>query len=104
MGFAVGNLASASLRRVRENAAEFGVCLDAVLGPALAYEIGHLLRGQQGHSPNGIMRARWRREDYECTPLGAFKFNAEQAQAIRAEVRRVQEQGAGEVATAAVTN
>ena len=101
MGFALGNLASVSLRRVSEEAAEFGVQPYEVLGPAIAHELGHLLLGQQGHSPSGIMRARWRREDYERAPLGAFKFTAEQARSVRAEVgRRVQKQGAAEVTTA----
>jgi hypothetical protein len=86
MGLAVGDLASVSVRRVKEEAVEFGVQPCEVLGPAIAHEIGHLLLGQQGHSPTGIMRARWRREDYERAPQGAFKFTAEQAEQIRVEV------------------
>jgi hypothetical protein len=104
MGFALGNLASVSVRRVSEEAAEFGVQPYEVLGPAIAHELGHILLGQKGHSPTGIMRARWRREDYERAPRGAFNFTAEQARSVRAEVRRrVQEQGAAEVTTAAIT-
>ncbi|MGD0126093.1 MAG: hypothetical protein ABSF46_12080 [Terriglobia bacterium] len=98
MGFALGNLASVSIRRVSEEAAEFEVKPYEVLGPAIAHELGHLLLRRRGHSPSGIMRARWRREDYERAPLGAFKFTAEQARSIRAEVAmRVREQAAGEV-------
>jgi hypothetical protein len=104
MGFAAGHLASVSMRRVQEEAAECGVKPYEVLGPAIAHEIGHLLLGQQGHSHTGIMRARWRREDYGTAPLGAFKFTAQQAEQMRAEVgRRVQEQGATEVATMTAT-
>jgi hypothetical protein len=104
MGFALGTLASVSIRRVSEEAAEFGVKPYEVLGPAIAHELGHILLGQKGHSPTGIMRARWRREDYERAPRGAFNFTAEQARSVRAEVRRrVQEQGAAEVTTAAIT-
>jgi len=88
MGIAVGYLASVSLRRVRQDADEFGVTLDAVLGPTLAHEIGHLLLTSQGHSPNGIMRARWRREDYERAPRGAFAFTLKQAEMIRSEARK----------------
>lgn len=98
MGLAVGNLASVSLRRVREEAAEFAVSVDAVLAPALAHEIGHLLLVGQGHSPSGIMRPHWRREDYERAPRGAFSFTARQAQSIRNEIKkRVQEPAAGEL-------
>ena len=53
MGFALGNLASVSFRRVREEAAEFGVQPYDVLGPAIAHEIGHLLLRQQGILPRG---------------------------------------------------
>ena len=87
MGLAVGNLASVSLRRVKEEAAEFAVSVDAVLAPTLAHEIGHLLLTGQGHSPSGIMRAHWRREDYERAPRGAFSFTARQAEQMLAEVR-----------------
>ncbi len=87
LGFAVGDLASVSVRRASEEAAEFGVKPCEVLGPAIAHELGHLLLRQPGHSPTGIMRARWRREDYERAPRGAFNFTAEQAEQMRAEVR-----------------
>ncbi len=98
MGLAVGNLASVSLRRVQEEAVEFAVSVDAVLGPTFVHEIGHLLLVSQGHSPSGIMRAHWRREDYERAPRGAFNFTPLQAQLIRAEVaKRDREQAAGEV-------
>ena len=88
MGFALGNLASVSVRRVSEEAAEFGVKPYEVLGPAghPARELGHVLLGQRGHSPSGIMRARWRREDYERAPRGAFNFTAEQAEQMRAKM------------------
>ncbi len=105
MGLAVGNLASVSLRRVREEAAAFEVSVPAVLGPALAHEIGHLLSVSHGHSPSGIMRAHWRREDYERAPRGAFKFTPQQAQLIRAEVaKRGREQAAGEVVAKTTPN
>ena len=47
-----------------------------MLAPTLAHEIGHLLLTGQGHSSSGIMRAHWRREDYERAPRGAFNFTA----------------------------
>ena len=104
MGFAVGDLASISFLRVREEAAEFGVQPYEVLGPAIAHEIGHLLLGQRGHSPKGIMRAHWQREDYERAPRGAFKFTAQQAEQIRAEVKkRFQAESPTEVAPVTAT-
>ena len=85
MGFAIGNLASVSFSRVREEAVRFEVSPSEVLIPAIAHEIGHML-GQRGHSPTGIMRARWERRDYIALPRGVFKFTAEQAEQMRAEV------------------
>ena len=100
MGLAVGNLASVSLRRVQEEAAAFEVSVHAVLAPTLAHEIGHLLLVAQGHSPSGIMRAHWRREDYEHAPCGAFSFTSKQARSLRAEVRkRGEDSAAAPVAT-----
>jgi hypothetical protein len=101
MGFAVGDLASISLRRVSDEAAEFGVQPGEVLGPAIAHELGHLLLRQKRHSATGIMRARWRREDYERGPRGAFNFTAEQAEHMRAEVGERERQRAAQAPTLA---
>ncbi len=95
MGFAIGNHASISFRRVRQEAVKFGVEPDEVLGPAVAHEIGHLL-GQQGHSPTGIMRERWERMDYKIPPPSAFRFTPEQAKQMRTEVREHERQQATE--------
>jgi hypothetical protein len=104
MGFAFGNYASVSFRWVREEAAVVGAMPSEILSVAAAHEIGHLLLGSESHSHRGIMRARWSREDFARSPLGAFTFTPEQAQSIRTEVRRrVQERGAAEVATATAT-
>jgi hypothetical protein len=64
--------------------------------PAVAHEIGHLLLGQQGHFPTGIMRERWQRRDYEAPPLGAFKFTPEQAEQVRTQVSERGRQQAAE--------
>jgi hypothetical protein len=104
MGFAFGNLASVSFCRVRAEAAKFGVSPYAVLGPAIAHEIGHLLLAQEGHSPAGIMRARWQRRDYEAPTLGALKFTAEQAGQVRAEVRERGRQQAAEASRLTVSS
>ena len=102
MGFAVGDLASVSLRRVREEAVEFGVKPDAVLGPTVAHEIGHLLLMSEGHSPSGIMRDHWGRDDYQRAPRGAFRFTSKQARSIRSAARaRAREQRSVGVAATA---
>jgi hypothetical protein len=84
MGFAIGVYASLAFRQVRKEAALTGALPDEILGLAAAHEIGHLLA--QHHSDRGIMRPRWRREDFGVSPQGVFKFTPEQAQKIRAQV------------------
>ena len=36
-----------------------------ILGHAIAHEIGHVLLGANGHSPAGLMRARWDKADWQ---------------------------------------
>ena len=46
------------------------------------------LLGPDSHSPRGIMRPSWNREDFGVSPQGAFKFTPEQAHQMRAEVSK----------------
>lgn len=65
-----------------------------VLGLAIAHEIGHLLLPQGSHSPHGIMRARWDRQDLRLATFGNLIFTEQQAESIRAEIaRRMLDQG-----------
>lgn len=57
-----------------------------ILGAAAAHEIGHLLLRQTSHSPVGIMRPEFRKEDFQYFNLRHLRFTDEQAQAMRAEV------------------
>lgn len=68
-----------------------------------AAQFGHLLLGP-GHSPTGIMRASWRREDYECAPRGAFNFTAKQSEQMRAEVKGREHQQAAQAPSLAVSS
>ena len=104
MGFAFANFASVSFCQVEAEAAKFAIGPYLVLGPAITHEIGHLLLGQQGHAPTGIMRERWQRRDYEAPTLGAFKFNAEQAEQMRTEVRERERQQAAEASSLTVSS
>ena len=58
-----------------------------ILAAAMAHEIGHLLLGSNSHSPTGIMRAKWNRDELELARLGRLLFTPEQSALIRAEVR-----------------
>ncbi len=63
-----------------------------VLGLTIAHEIGHLLLPHNSHSRNGIMRARWDRQDLRFAAADLV-FTAQQAKSIQIEVaRRLKEQ------------
>jgi hypothetical protein len=59
-----------------------------ILGHAIAHEIGHLLLNQQVHSSQGIMRGEWGFADFRDITEGLFLFTPQQAEFLRADVRR----------------
>jgi hypothetical protein len=66
LGFAVvdpdthaGKMATVFHDQIEAVARRTGVARSALLGRALAHEVGHLLLGVRGHSRSGIMRAVW---------------------------------------------
>jgi hypothetical protein len=60
----------------------------AILGCAIAHEIGHLLLGSNKHSVSGVMCARWERRHVRQTLMGAMLFSPAEAKLIQAEMRR----------------
>jgi hypothetical protein len=72
--------------RVEELAASRIVDRKLILGAAMAHEIGHLLLGLGSHSPGGIMRARWHREEMELEGQGYLLFTSRQSDQIRSAV------------------
>ena len=59
-----------------------------VLGHAIAHEIGHVLLHQDSHSRMGLMRAGWDRNDLQNIVSIKLLFMPEEAERVRAEVRR----------------
>ena len=59
-----------------------------ILGHGMAHEIGHVLLHQAAHSPVGLMRSQWDRTDFENMVGGNLRFTSEEAERVRAEVRR----------------
>jgi hypothetical protein len=49
----------------------------------MAHEIGHVLLGTTEHSPDGIMKARWGKLDYQRAAMGFLEFTPSQRAAIR---------------------
>jgi hypothetical protein len=74
-------------RRVESEAARYAVPVASVLACAIAHELGHLLLPDGvhgGHSPAGLMRACWNRDDFHRAEQGLLRFSSDQAVSIRA--------------------
>jgi hypothetical protein len=62
-------------RRIAAEADEHGVPRALVLACAIAHEVGHLLMPGRGHSPTGLMRACWGRDDFDLVRYGLLSFS-----------------------------
>jgi hypothetical protein len=62
----------------------------AILGHAMAHELGHLLLGTSSHTPIGLMRAHWDREDLIQAAKGNLRFSHDQSLRI---LRRLAQEG-----------
>ena len=73
-----GTYASVFLASVQDQSAEANVSWVTVLAYSAAHEIGHLLLGNQAHTPRGLMKANWDRNDYEGMNQNRCHFSSEQ--------------------------
>lgn len=80
-----GSYASVFYDRVEDAARNSGLEPAEILGAVAAHEIGHLLLGVGSHSPTGIMRASWTRDDVSKLAQRQLRFTLEQAERMRAE-------------------
>jgi hypothetical protein len=71
---------------VKQMANDFLMEEAPILGAAIAHEIEHLLGAD--HSPTGVMRARFNRQNIGEMGKGGLLFDREQAARIRAGVKR----------------
>ncbi len=74
-----GIYASIFMERIQDAAAEANVPSDTVLAYAVAHEVGHLLLGDNAHTPRGVMKGNWDRKDYEAMNQSQFHFIEGQA-------------------------
>jgi hypothetical protein len=70
--------------------------LAQILGEMMAHELGHVLLNLSLHSQTGIMRGDWDLKDLGDVAYGCLFFTRQQAEIIRADVRR---RGAVEIAS-----
>jgi len=78
-----GKYASVFLERVQDEALSANVPWVIVLAYATAHEIGHLLLGNQAHTPRGLMKEMWDRKDYEAMNQNYLHFSEEQIRQLR---------------------
>ena len=71
-------------RRVQAEAERYAVSTDLVLACAIAHELGHLLLPSRAHAPAGLMRARWRRDEFRRAEQGELRFLPGDVTRIRA--------------------
>jgi hypothetical protein len=88
MGYSTGDFATVSVE-FAQRLEESGVAqLPEILGHIIAHEIGHLLLPGGRHSLSGIMKARWRSDDWRLVCQGELNFAPEQSRFLRAELLR----------------
>jgi len=78
-----GKYASVYLESIKDQASETNIPWLTVLDYAVVHEIGHLLLGDQAHTPRGIMKERWDVNDYVDMAQGRFQFSDEQIRQLR---------------------
>jgi hypothetical protein len=71
--------------------------IGALLGYAIAHELGHVLLGRPGHSPDGVMKGCWSRKD--ITPMLQHAIGFSTADAERIHAVQASRQGAAILST-----
>jgi hypothetical protein len=71
-------------RRVQVEAERYEVSTSLVLACAIAHELGHLLLPVRAHTPTGLMRACWSRDEFQRAEQGQLRFLPDDVARIRA--------------------
>jgi hypothetical protein len=69
--------------RLQDLAEEHQVPVQKLLGAVMAHELGHMLLGEDSHSPVGIMQPTLRRKDFEPAS-GSLLFTRQQVNLMKA--------------------
>ncbi len=78
-GIAVGGHAYVFVQRVIEICGSGKYPQEVILGHLMAHEIGHVLLGDNSHSPQGMMSARFSSGDLRLALDGLLFFDSKQA-------------------------
>jgi len=84
-GYTVGELATVQMAPLLELARPPACFPYQALGLAIAHELGHALLGP-AHSPQGIMQARWGKEQLDLKAAGEMVFTPVEIRALRLAV------------------
>jgi hypothetical protein len=87
-GVAIGRIASVFFHRVQELSGQMGIPESLVLGHIMAHELGHVLLGPGGHSPEGVMKTDLNRADFRLVLHGRLGFSSAQAARMQAHLRQ----------------
>jgi len=82
-----GVLATVYLDRVNWMAQQTGVDARALLGRAIAHELGHLLMATGAHGSNGLMRPVWSESEIRRRKADDWTFRPREIAAIRARMQ-----------------
>lgn len=78
-----GTYASVFLKLAEEEAAETNLPRMLILSYAAAHEVGHLLLGDEAHTPQGLMKADWETDDFRAMAQNRFHFSPEQTRELK---------------------
>ena len=81
-----GDVAYLSIHQATSIARQCSVSLETLLGLGAAHELGHLLLGENAHTPSGLMKARWSPRELELGSHGKLLFTAAQSDHIRRNI------------------
>jgi hypothetical protein len=85
-----GGIANIFNARVREVASASGPFSSAVLGEAIAHELGHLMLGT-AHSRQGVMKILWTSQDQDLISYCELRFLPGEAEGVRRAARSLQQ-------------
>jgi hypothetical protein len=87
-GVAIGPKAYVFFHRVQEISSKKDFPAWAILGHAIAHELGHVLLGPGNHTSSGLMIASLKRTDLPMMLQGYLVFSPEQAARVQAHLRQ----------------
>jgi hypothetical protein len=79
----VGGYCYLFVSRLDDLVAHSHVSPSRLLAYAMAHELGHLLKGSNSHTPNGIMAAWWTPAEMQRAGMGALDFTAADREVVQ---------------------